>query len=162
MVVIRKLDRRDHQQLLALALEFFKKNLRAHVSKKLLPLIEYKNYDKQIRADVQRYMNLKPGEAIIFVAEDQKELIGYIFGRIIKRPQRIKSRIGYIEDWFVKEDYRSKGTGKLLWDTLIDWFRKKRCDALETDSYLSNKRAIDFYHKFGFVDKAIVMIKNID
>ena len=162
MILIRKLARRDYPQLLDLALEFFKSNQRIHVSKKLSTLIKYKNYDKQIRADVQRYMGLDTNEAIIFVAEDQKKLVVYIFGRIIKRPQRVKRRIGFIEDWFIKNGYRNMGTGKLLWDRLINWFRKKRCDALELDSYPANKKAIALYHKLGFIDKAIVLIKNMD
>jgi len=162
MIKIRTLRKNDEKQLLDLAIYFFKKEQRGKIaSKKLLPLIEYKDYDKHLKEDVKRYMKLNPREAIIFVAEDNKKLIGYIYGRIEKRPIMVLNKCGIIEDWFMKEKYRGKGIGEMLWDKLIRWFKSKKCNCLKTDAYLTNKLAIDIYHKLGFSDEKIAMLRKL-
>ena len=160
MIKIRTLQKTDEKQLFNLAIEFLEKYQRGKiVSKKLLPLIQYKNYDKHLKEDVKKYMKLNPKEAIIFVAEDNKKLIGYIYGRIEKKPKMVLDRVGMIEDWFVQEKYRGKGIGEKLWNELMNWFKKKKCNCLEVDAYITNKKAIKIYHKLGFIDKLIFMIK---
>jgi ribosomal protein S18 acetylase RimI-like enzyme len=162
MIKIRKLQKSDEKQLLDLAIQFFKKEQRGKiVSKKLLPLIKYKDYDKHLKEDVKKYMKLDPRRAIIFVAEDDKKLIGYIYGRIDKRPKMVLDKCGIIEDWFVKEKYRGRGIGEMLWDKLMKWFKSKKCNCLKTDAYSTNKLAVNIYHKLGFIDKKIVMLKKL-
>jgi len=162
MILIRVLKKKDEKQLLNLAFDFFKKNQRGEiVSKKLLPLIQYKNYDEHLREDVGKYMRLDNNKAIIFVAEDNEKLIGYIYGRIINKPKMRLGRIGVIEDWFVEEKYRGKRIGEILWNRLIEWFKSKKCNRLELDVYPTNKKAIKIYHKLGFIDKNIVMTKKL-
>jgi ribosomal protein S18 acetylase RimI-like enzyme len=162
MVKIRVLQKNDKKELLKLAIEFFKKNQRGKiVSKKLLPLIKYKNYDKHVKEDVKKYMKLNPREAIIFVAEENEKLIGYIYGRILNRPKMIYNRVGIIEDWFVEEKYRNLKIGELLWNKLISWFKMEKCKCLELDVYPTNRKAIDIYHKLGFIDKSLILIKKL-
>ena len=162
MIKIRLLQKSDEKQLMRLAINFFKKNQRGKiVSKKLLPLIQYKDYDKHLKEDVKGYMRLNSKEAVIFVAENNKKLIGYIYGRIIKKPKMILSKTGIIEDWFVEKEYRGKKIGEMLWNRLIDWFKKKKCNCLQLDVYPTNKHAIKIYHQLGFIDKSIVIIKKL-
>jgi len=162
MIKIRSLQKSDEKQLSDLTIQFHKKYQRGKiVLRKLLPLIEYKDYEKRLQQDVKKYMKLDPREAIIFVAEDEKELIGYIYGRLEKRSKMVINKCGIIEDWFVKEKYRGKGIGEMLWDKLIRWFKNKKCNCLKTDAYLTNKLAINIYHKLGFIDEKIVMWKRL-
>ncbi|OGI12653.1 hypothetical protein A3K64_03675 [Candidatus Micrarchaeota archaeon RBG_16_36_9] len=160
MIDIRSLLKEDKKQLLVLAVDFFKKNQRGEiVSKKLLPLIKYKNYDSHLKKDVRKYMELNHKKEAIFVAEEEGILIGYVYGRIVLKPKMVLSRIGIIEDWFVNKEYRGKGVSMMLWNRLMEWFRDKKCDRLELDVYTTNKHAIDVYHKMGFLNKTIVMTK---
>jgi ribosomal protein S18 acetylase RimI-like enzyme len=162
MIKIRSLKKTDEKQLLNLAIHFFKDNQRGKiVSKKLLNLIKYKNYDEHVKEDVKGYMKLDKKEAMIFVAEDNRNLIGYIYGRIVNKPKMVLNKIGIIEDWFVEEEYRDKGIGETLWNRLIIWFKSKKCNKLELDVFTTNKHAIEIYHKLGFVDKVIVMTKKL-
>jgi len=163
MIEIRPLQKSDRKQLMKLLVDFLKYNQRGKiVSKKLSPLIRYKDYDKHLREDHAKiYMKLDSRKAAIFVAEDNKELIGYIYGRIVSKPKMILDKIGIVEDWFVEEKYSGKGIGEMLWNRLIDWFRKKGCNCLELDVYTTNKHAIEIYHGMGFIDKALVMRKKL-
>jgi len=160
MIIIRTLKKTDEKQLLNLAINFFKKEQGGKIiSKKLLPLIKFKNYDKHLREDVKGYMKLDPKKAVIFVAEDKGKLIGFIHGRADLRPKKILSRVGIIDDWFVEKEYRNKGIGEMLWIRLMKWFRSKKCNCLELDTFTTNKKVIKIYHKLGFVDKVVVMTR---
>ena len=162
MIKIRTLQKNDEKQLFDLAIHFFKDNQKGEiVSKRLLRLIKYKNYDKHLEEDVKKYMKINKEEAMIFVAVDNGKLIGYIYGRIVKKPKMLLDKFGIIEDWFVEEKYRNKRIGELLWNKLILWFKNKKCNCLELDVYTTNERAIRIYHKMGFIDKSIVMIKKL-
>jgi RimJ/RimL family protein N-acetyltransferase len=159
MIRIRPLQKSDEKQLLRLAINFFKKEQGGKiVSKKLLPLIKYKNYDKHLREDIKGYMRLDPKKAKIFVAEDRR-LIGFIYGRIDERPKKVLNRVGIIDDWFVEKEYRGKGIGEMLWESLMEWFDSKKCNCLELDVFTTNKKTIDIYHRLGFIEKVVVMTR---
>ena len=146
--------------MFSLATDFFKKDhWRASDLKRLSPMIKYKDYDKHLYEDLRKYMKLNPSKATIFVAEDRGKLIGYIYGRVEKRPKMVLDMVGIIEDYFVEKPYRGKGISDKLWKRMMIWFRKKRCNRLELESYPGNKHAIELYHKKGFIDKTIVMTK---
>ena len=49
----------------------------------------------------------------------------------------------------------------MLWDSLMKWFKEKKCNRLELDVYTTNKHAIDVYHNMGFVDRAVSMTKKL-
>lgn len=160
-VKVRRLRKSDKKQLLMLAEDFFVKNQRGEiVSKKLLKLIKYRNYDKHLREDIKNYMKPDPKKAVL-VAEKDGKLIGYIYGRILLKPKMVLGRIGLIEDWFVVKKYRGKGVSMMLWDKLMEWFRKKGCNRLELDVYTTNRHAINVYHKMGFIDKTLSMTKRL-
>ncbi|MBS3067460.1 GNAT family N-acetyltransferase [Candidatus Micrarchaeota archaeon] len=160
-VTIRKFQKKDYKQLLNLVTELRKTSEKQHVSKKLLSLIRYKKHKKQIREDIKRYVNFEPKVAAFFVAKKKSTLIGYIWGNINRRRGRVLDRIGFIEDWFVKEEYRRKNIGTILWDRMITWFKRKKCNGLELEVFPNNHEAIEIYHAFGFVDKSIKMIKKL-
>jgi len=161
MMEIRPVRKTDKKRLLKMVTHFFKKQRNTMVPKKLLPIIRYKNYEKHLREDVEAYVRLKPKEAVIFVAEDGDELIGYIYGRVLNRPKKVLSKAGVIEDWFVEENYRGKGIGAMLWRRLIRWFKNKGCACLEINAYTKNKHAINIYRKMGFIENVIEMTKKI-
>lgn len=162
MVKIRNLQKNDEKQLLRIATNFLRKHQRGKiVSKKLLPLIRYRDYDRHLREDVKKYMKLSPRDAVIFVAEDNKKLIGYIYDRIMNEPKMVLNRVGIIEDWFVEDKYRNKRIGELLWYRLIKWLREKKCNRLELDVFPTNNHAINIYHRLGFIDKLIIMTKKL-
>lgn len=160
-IIIRKLQKKDHPQLLNLVRELRKTGERQHISKKLLPLIRYKNPQKQVISDVNRYVNFKPSIATFFVAEENGNLVGYILGNINKRSGRVFDKIGFIEDWFVKEEHRRKKVGEKLWKELIAWFRRKKCNGLELQAFTNNQNAIEIYHKFGFINKTLTLMKKL-
>lgn len=55
----------------------------------------------------------------------------------------------YLEDLYVKPDYRGKGIGKALLLELIKLAKKRNCGRVEWAVLDWNKPAIDFYEKLG-------------
>jgi len=157
---IRKIKQTDESQLLALIYKFYiEYNRQKLFSKELLELEAYKNIEKVMRNTAKRYIHNK--KYLVFVAEKDKKLTGYICGQIKSRPNKIFNKEGYIEDWFVDETYRNQKIGKSLFNILVNKFKKKNCTHIATDAYFINKYAINIYHKLGFMNYDLKLIKKI-
>lgn len=55
----------------------------------------------------------------------------------------------YLEDLFVKPDFRGKGIGKELLKSLVKIAKERNCGRIEWVVLNWNKPAIDFYESFG-------------
>jgi ribosomal protein S18 acetylase RimI-like enzyme len=158
MIKIRLLERKDKEKLFMLVVDFFK---REHWGKNsnLMKIVKCKDYDRHLMEDVNGYMRLDPKKAVIFVVEDDGALVGYIYGRVVDKPNMVLDKVGMIEDWFIEKEYRGKGVGEMLWTRLMSWFKVKNCNRLELNVYPDNEYAIAIYHKLGFVKKSVTMTK---
>ncbi|MDO8548642.1 MAG: GNAT family N-acetyltransferase [Ignavibacteria bacterium] len=58
----------------------------------------------------------------------------------------------YLEDLFVKPEFRGKGIGKALLRKLIEIAKERNCGRVEWVVFDWNKPAIDFYKKLGAVE----------
>lgn len=155
---IRKVNGKDEQQLQMLLTEF-DKYTNAYLSGDLLPFEEYKGTKKIIEEEVVKYLSDK--SYVVFVAEENERLLGYICGQIKDKPSRSFDREGYVQGWFVSEPYRNKHVGKQLFDTIINEFRKRSCTHVGLDTFVDNKQAIAIYHSLGFHNRLLNLIKEI-
>jgi putative acetyltransferase len=77
--------------------------------------------------------------------------IGIVDGKVVGTAgvQKLKGNLCEIRRIYLKKDFRSKGNGKRLFRTALD-FAEKNCSGavLKTDSTLT--KAIDMYLKHGF------------
>ena len=85
-----------------------------------------------------------------FVAEENGNIIGHIFGKIEKR-QKIFSvnKMGYIEVLYIQPVDRKKGIGKILTKRLEKWFKSKKLSFVELDA---REQVENFWHKFSYKD----------
>lgn len=82
-----------------------------------------------------------------FVAEDNEEIIGisiYYYRYSTWKGIRI-----YLEDIVVKEAFRGKGVGKLLFEATIQKGKEESCTGMMWQVLDWNKSAIGFYEKYG-------------
>jgi GNAT superfamily N-acetyltransferase len=49
--------------------------------------------------------------------------------------------VGYIEGWYVAEDYRQHGVGKKLLSEAEDWARSQKCVEMASDAIIDNERS---------------------
>jgi ribosomal protein S18 acetylase RimI-like enzyme len=160
-VLVRRVNPRDRDRLYKLWDEFG----RVYTKKKLTKPLgltwteEYLDESAIISETTDEFIS--DPKHICFVAELENNLIGFISGCLNINEKKIYARKGYIEDWFVSENYRNQGVGKKLYNELIKEFAKEKCDNLEIHAYVSNP-AIEMYRKLGFQDMVLKMIKKFD
>jgi len=93
--------------------------------------------------------NIKGENTVVFVAEADGKIVGYSLGWI-SQPWSYKAKRGYICDCFVEKSYRRRGIGKALVKAMLEWFRKKGVECIETDIYSSNIPSLTLFKNLGF------------
>lgn len=100
-------------------------------------------------------LNKNPGHLII-VMIDKNQIIatGCIF--IERKFIHTMGKVGHIEDVVVHKNYRNKGLGKEIINTLVEFARRIECYKVILDCSEEN---ISFYENCGFEKKGIEMSK---
>jgi len=60
------------------------------------------------------------------------------------------SPVGYLEGWFVQEEYRGKGVVSIMTKVAEDWVREKGCTEMASDTWLDNEPSIRAHVKMGY------------
>ena len=105
---------------------------------------------------------LKDENTLLLLAVYSGEAVGYMYGKIQDYPPVIKQfKQFYIEDMFIREDYRGHGIGKILLEKTSEWVRSKDIDRLQLDVHLKNPRGFNFWKECGFQEECYLMYKDI-
>lgn len=97
-----------------------------------------------------------------FVAEDNGNVNGYICGTVKIKNFQVEDTEGAIKKWFVSEVYRHKGVGNQLYEALIEEFKKAHCTHVALKVFVDNKTTIAMYHKMGFIDLELTLVKKLE
>jgi len=119
---------------------------------------------KNARKQFANYMKkmIRSPNAFVIVAEDNRKIVGYTFGKIIKHPPVLKiERAGHLNDMFVLESYRRKGTGSKMTHELFKWFKSKGLDYAELDVDFRNKVGMRAWKSLGFKENTVEMKRKI-
>lgn len=81
-----------------------------------------------------------------YVAEDNKQIVGLAL--FYYRYSTWKGKNLYLEDLVVKEEFRRKGIGSLLFEAVIKESKSKRAKRMEWQVLDWNEPAIEFYKKY--------------
>ena len=89
----------------------------------------------------------------IFVADNEKSIIGYIMASIWQKPAGFKlHQFGSIIDTFVREKYRRQGIGSELLKRVKKWFMDNTTiRRLEVNMVVNNEVSMNFWRKNGFI-----------
>lgn len=98
----------------------------------------------------------------IFVAEDEK---GQFLGHVIVSTAHQDSSTGEIQAWVfdlaVVEKARGRGIGRRLMARAEEFALARGVDRLGLGVTLSNRSALEFYRRLGYVEERVQMIKKI-
>ena len=154
---IRPLQKSDKEQMLKLMKEFWIDNNRGRViTDGLTKFEEHKNPLDTMNSEFEEYLSW-----IGFVAEENDEIIGFIFGKIKEKAHKVIDKEGYVEEFFVTERMRGNGIGTKLFDRITEEFKIKGCKSLGTDAYVTNTKALVYYKKLGFHERIVQLIRDI-
>lgn len=81
------------------------------------------------------------------VAETSAGIIG--FALYYYRYSTWKGKCLYLEDFYLKEDFRNFGVGKLLFDTIKETAKHDNCKRINWQVLDWNEPAIKFYEKYN-------------
>ena len=139
MITIRKIQIEDAENLLNLL-----NKLDSETTFLLYEKGERKTTIKQQRKNIQE--QLEKG-VLTFVLEDNKKLVGYVFGNIFTANRKKHCMNLAIA---ILQEYTGKGYGTKLMSTLEKQAIKNGITRLELDVSKKNKVAISLYQKIGF------------
>ena len=94
----------------------------------------------------------------IYVAEEDEKIIGFITGEILSKKEWYTVQLGTINNLYVLEDYRHKGIGKQLMQTMMNSFIEKGIETFELYAFSNNVDALKFYEKLGFKKYNVQML----
>ncbi len=101
-------------------------------------------------------------EGLFFVAiNGDKNVIGFIHGTIDERKNHVFHVLGYIDELFVKEEYRGEGVAKNLFLALEKELKKQGCDHLVTHTDVENDVSQQFYSRVGMTKTTIELWKKL-
>lgn len=71
--------------------------------------------------------------------------------------------VGYVEGWFVREEFRGQGIGKLLMKAAEDWSRTHGCREIASDALVDNMESREAHAALGFevVDLCVHLRKGL-
>ena len=103
---------------------------------------------------------LDSSESPIFVATEEKRVLGYSFCQIHRHPQDpvlcdVLSL--YIDDLCVDERARGKGVGRALYEAVCRYAKMRKCYNITLNVWSCNKDAMAFYEKMGLKPQKIGM-----
>ena len=122
-----------------------------HILHLVQELAAYEKAPEEVTATVQDYeKNYLEGKFEALIAEDTS---GRIVGTTIYYVgwSTWKGRMLYLEDFIVQESSRGQGTGKLLFDALIQEAIALDCKLMKWQVLDWNIPAINFYNKYNAV-----------
>jgi len=87
------------------------------------------------------------------VAEEKGENVGYCIATL-------DGLTGEIDSVFVSDQHRCKGVGEKLISHAHKWMEAQKCETMKVSIAEGNENVLDFYRRFGFAERLIVMQKN--
>ena len=89
---------------------------------------------------------------LVLVAEtDGERLIGFLEASIRPFVEDCETdNVGYLEGWFVEEDYRKNGIGGTLVEAAENWARDRDCEEMASDAEVGNELSLTAHQKLGY------------
>jgi diamine N-acetyltransferase len=130
-VVVKRANEQDFSKILALIKEFS----------------EFQGTPEMVTITLEQMVN-ESAFFHCFIAEaDNKEIVG--FATFFFAYYSWTGKALYLDDLFVKEEYRKQGIGKKLLETVIDFAKSEKCKKVRWQVSNWNANAIDFYKRMG-------------
>ena len=98
--------------------------------------------------------SLKDNNSCILVARSDKQIIGYLAGKIkmTKNTHRTLENQAELENMMILAEYRNKQIGTKLVEKFFQWAKDKGIKNIKVIASSKNEPAINFYKKCGFKD----------
>lgn len=103
-------------------------------------------------------------EYLVLFACDGVKPIGLTEARIRDYGEGCEtSPVGYLEGWFVQEEYRGRRIVGIMTKVAEDWIREKGCTEVASDTWLDNEPSIRAHVNMGYaeVERLVHFVKQL-
>ena len=125
--------------------------------------LELNNFDDTLKQgwpfekEGQDYFEDMIKNEIVFVAEVEEKIVGYLAGSICEQISYITETFAELDNMCINEEYRRFGIGTLLINEFKKYCKEKNIQNIKVTASAKNSRAIQFYIKNGFEDYNITL-----
>lgn len=129
--------------------------------------LEYNNYDSTLKLgwpfekDGEEYFINRIKNNLIFVAEINGKIVGYLAGSILEEISYTIETFAELDNMCIDTNYRGYGIGSKLIDEFKNYCKNLGIENIKVTAYAQNKQAINFYMKNGFQDYNTTLIFKI-
>ncbi len=96
------------------------------------------------------YQNyIQDNTKFLYLAEDNKEIIGYIYG-YFNKDVTTNDKVAYLDALFIDSNYRHQGIANKLIDEFKKWTKENNCTSMEVNVCSNNIKAKNLYIKNNF------------
>lgn len=136
-------------------------------------LIDIDNWQTQVMLSEYREETFKidlrkvnSQEGKIYLAIKNNLIIGLVIGVVEEKDEIDKltndcAKTGSVIELIVKYNIRGNGIGKLLLEKIEEYFKTINCKRINIEVFGSNKKALNFYEKNGYITRDIIVSKII-
>lgn len=114
--------------------------------------------DKQLRG--LRLILDNPALGRLFVLRDEAHVLG-MANALITVSTAEGGRVLLLEDVIVRREYRGRGFGQMLAEHVLAWATMEGLTRVTLLADRDNAAALDFYHKLGFADSQMTVLRYI-
>lgn len=118
------------------------------VYKMVEELAIYEKEPEAVTSDINDYKSaFESGLIDVIVADYMNEIIGIAL--FYETFSTWKGKMLYLEDFIVKQSFRGKGIGQLIFEQFIVEAKSRKCNLVKWEVLDWNEPAINFYKKYG-------------
>lgn len=127
--------------------------------------LEYDNYDSDLIIEWpleekgENYFTDMINEKIVFVAEKDNNIVGYLAGTMDVKISYISKKIAELDNMCVLDKYRSLGIGSMLISEFKKVCKENNVQRIIVAASSENINAIKFYKKQGFKEDYTTTLK---
>lgn len=125
--------------------------------------LEFNNFDDTLKREWalekegQEYFEDMIKNEIVFVAQIEDKIVGYLAGSICEQISYITETFAELDNMCIDDEYRRFGIGTLLMDEFKKYCKEKNMQNIKVTASAKNSRAIQFYMKNGFEDYNVTL-----
>lgn len=125
--------------------------------------LEFNNFDDTLKLgwalekDGKEYFKDMIKNEIVFVAQIEEKIVGYLAGSICESISYITESFAELDNMCIDDEYRRFGIGTLLMNEFKKYCKEKNMQNIKVTASAKNSRAIQFYMKNGFEDYNITL-----
>ena len=118
---------------------------------RLRKLLWDESSDAEHKAEMSDIFEHTESQLVLVAETDNERLVGFLEASIRPFVEDCETdNVGYLEGWFVEENYRKQGIGGTLVEAAEDWAREKDCEEMASDAEVGNELSLKAHQKLGY------------